>query len=52
MEESIAGVYNPTEAEYIDCTVNNKSCEYGICSECSVGIKYSVEDVEENEADE
>lgn len=51
MEEQKTGLYIPTEAEYIDCTVNNKSCEYGICSECSVRIKYSVEDIE-NEINE
>ena len=51
MEEQKIGLYIPTEAEYIDCTVNNKSCEYGICSECSVRIKYSLENVE-NEINE
>ena len=51
MIEPIVGVYNPTEEEAYNCITGYSSCEYGICSECSIGIKYLVEDVE-NEADE
>lgn len=51
MGEPITGVYIPTEEEEYNCITGHSSCEYGICSECSVGMKYSGEDVE-NEADE
>ena len=51
MVEQLTGVYNPTEEEAYNCVIGHSSCEYGICSECSVGKKYSVEDVE-NETDE
>lgn len=57
MGEQLTGVYIPTEEEAYNCIIGHSSCEYGICSECSIGIKYSgedveEEDVEENEADE
>ena len=51
MTEPIVGVYNPTEEEAYNCITGHSSCEYGICSECSIGIKYLEEDVE-NEVDE
>lgn len=52
MGEQVTGVYNPTEEEAYNCITGHSSCEYGICSECSIGTKYSGEDVKENEADE
>lgn len=51
MGEQLTGVYIPTEEEAYNCVTGRSSCEYGICSECSVGIKYSGEDIE-NETDE
>ena len=52
MGEQLTGVYIPTEEEAYNCVTGHSSCEYGICSECSVGKgKYSGEDVE-NETDE
>lgn len=51
MGEPITGVYIPTEEEAYNCVTGHSSCEYGICSECLVGMKYSGEDVE-NETDE
>lgn len=51
MGEQLTGVYIPTEEEAYNCIIGHSSCEYGICSECSIGIKYSGEDVEENETD-
>lgn len=51
MGEQLTGVYIPTEEEAYNCITGHSSCEYGICSECSIAIKYSGEDVEENETD-
>lgn len=42
------GLYIPSEEEAQNCIDGNKSCEYGICAECSVG--YS--NVEENKDEE
>ena len=41
----ITGIYIPSEEEVHNC-MNGKSCEYGICTECSVGC---VEEDNDNE---
>ena len=46
--KEVTGLYIPTEEEEYNCRTGHSSCEYGICSECSVG--YS--DREDNEGEE
>lgn len=49
--KEVAGLYIPTEEEEYNCRTGHSSCEYGICSECSVGCD-TEEDVENEETDE
>lgn len=48
MREQLTGVYIPTEEEAYNCVTGHSSCEYGICSECSIGCS----DMEDNESEE
>jgi len=40
------GLYIPPESEQIDC-LDGKSCEYGICSECILGVKEVLSEEED-----
>lgn len=44
MGEIKAGLYVPSEEEAQNCIDGIKSCEYGICAECSVGYSETEED--------
>ena len=33
------GLYEPSEEEQINCLESGISCEFGICSECIIGLK-------------
>lgn len=48
-EKIIVGLYEPTEKEQYDCTINYKSCNFGICSECTLGNKVLREDFVDEE---
>lgn len=50
--EKIVGLYVPTEEEQYNCVTGHSSCEYGICSECSVGREYLGEDNDEDETED
>lgn len=43
------GVYIPTFEEEYNCRTGHSSCEYGICSECSVGCSEIEEDEDATE---
>ncbi len=44
----VIGLYIPTEEEEKNCRAGKSNCEFGICSECSVGCSNS-EEAEEDE---
>ena len=34
-------MYEPTELEEFECLVLGKSCSFGICCECTIGVGYN-----------
>ena len=42
-------MYQPTFEEEYNCRTGHSSCEYGICSECTVGCGDTEEDDEDVE---
>lgn len=45
--KEVTGLYIPTNEEEYNCKTGHSGCEYGICSECSIGCSNGEEN--ENE---
>lgn len=42
-------MYEPTDEEKCNCISGRKSCEYGMCNNCSIGTNDEEGEVENNE---